>query len=186
MLHFVLALRYTIQTIRYAMNKILAVISYALIATILLHSCHKKSNEIIQTTQYGSYLKNGLSIPIQVQNGFQFIWGNADTTFISNKQLIPPGGMLKYTPYPETLTGVTTPRTSVAQPANTLWITINEKVKRDYRCNTKTSNNADSCEKDTVNFFNPQSSNWATIKHLQKDSVSRIYTINRNDSLEAQ
>ncbi|MGC4231986.1 MAG: hypothetical protein QM594_03160 [Niabella sp.] len=168
------------------MNKLLTGIGTAVLLIVLSNACQKRSENVKTEIRYGTYLKNELSIPVYVQNGFRYIWQEKDTVFISEKQVIQPGATIKYTLYPANLTGTTVPRTSVAEPANTLWITIGNKVKYHYNCymfgNTDTRKQ---CDEDEVNFFNKQV-NWTKINHPEKDSVSNIYTINAKDSLEAQ
>lgn len=168
------------------MNKLLPGISTAVLLIVLLSACQKRSENVKPEIHYGTYLKNELSIPVYVQNGFRYIWQEKDTVFISDKQVIQPGAIIKYNLYPTILSGPTVPRTSVAAPANTLWITIGDKVKYHYNCylfgNTDTKKQ---CDEDGVNFFNKHV-NWTEINHPEKDSVSNIYTINVKDSLEAQ
>ncbi|WP_460685735.1 hypothetical protein [Niabella aquatica] len=168
------------------MNKLLSGTGIVILLIVSFHACQKQSEAVKTETRYGFYLKNELSTPVYVQNGFRYIWQEKDTVFISEKQIIQPGAIIKYYPYPSNLTGVTIPRTSIVSPANTLWITIGDKVKYDYNCylfgNTGTKKQ---CDEDEVNFFNKQG-NWTIINHPEKDSVSNIYTINTKDSLEAQ
>ena len=168
------------------MNKLLPGIGATLLLVVLLHACQKGSENVKTEIRYGTYLKNGLSIPVYVQSGFRYIRQEKDTVFISEKQVIQPGAIIKYNPYPTNVTGTTVPRTSMASPANTLWITIGDKVKYDYNCyvfgNTDTKKQ---CDEDEVNFFNGQV-NWTEVNLPEKDSVSNIYTINKKDSLEAQ
>lgn len=162
------------------MKKMISMLSYGLVLILVVHACQKGSDDVENRTRYGSYFKNELSVPVYVQNGYRFLWNSIDTIFISENQQLLPGAILKYNPYPRDLTGVTVPRTSMAQPANTVWITIGDKVKRDYQHAVNKDGQND------FSFFNYQGTNWIEIQHPELDSISRIYNINRNDSLQAQ
>jgi hypothetical protein len=167
------------------MNKLLSAAGFTILILLLLHACKKNSAEVEIETRVGTYLKNELGIPVYMQNGYRYAQGNKDTTFISDKIQIVPGGIVKYNQYPGNLTGMTTPRTSYVSPANTFWLTINNKVKRDYFCPVlSNANEKAECENDPVNFFR-STEKWIEIQHPEKDSISRIYTINASDSLEA-
>lgn len=167
------------------MNKLLSATGFTILILLLLHACNKKTAEVEMETRVGTYLKNELSIPVYVQNGYRYTQSDKDTTFISEKIQIVPGSILKYNLYPRNLTGMTTPRTSYIAPANTFWLTINNKVKRDYFCPVLyNANEKAECQNDPVNFFR-NNEKWTEIRHPDKDSISRIYTIDIKDSLEA-
>lgn len=101
------------------MNKLLSAAGFTILILLLLHACKKQPEEVETETRVGIYLKNELSVPVYVQNGYRYIQDDKDTTFISAKMQIVPGDIIKYNLYPGNLTGMTTPRTSYASPANT-------------------------------------------------------------------
>jgi hypothetical protein len=168
------------------MNKLISFASTTILVILLLHACQKKPGEVEKEIRYGVYLKNQLSVPVYIQNGYRYVQSDKDTIFISEKQQVAPGSIIKYNSYPGNLTGTTRPRTSYVSPANTIWLTINNKMKQDYYCPYLYYSKAKiECEKDPVNFFN-STEKWTETRHPDKDSVSTVYTIDVKDSLEAQ